>query len=152
MTEGKRRKEEGEESSKGRGQKGRLIQERDRWGLAWVGMNRVVRGYGPDTWVTVQTGDMGDTAIERTVTESREAGDVGAERSATSGQEIGDGGGETWATTRRETGEGSAETSATSRRKIRERVVEGIAGDVRDMGDSERSHSRDALAGDVSHG
>jgi len=43
MTEGKRRKEEGEESSKGRGQKGRLIQERDRWGLAWVGMNRVVR-------------------------------------------------------------------------------------------------------------
>ncbi len=42
MTEGKRR-EEGEESSKGRGQKGRLIQERDRWGLAWVGMNRVVR-------------------------------------------------------------------------------------------------------------
>jgi hypothetical protein len=43
MTVGKRRKEEGEESSKGRGQKGRLIQERDRWGLAWVGMNRVVR-------------------------------------------------------------------------------------------------------------
>jgi hypothetical protein len=43
MTEGKRRKEEGEERSKGRGQKGRLIQERDRWGLAWVGMNRVVR-------------------------------------------------------------------------------------------------------------
>jgi hypothetical protein len=42
MTEGKRR-EEGEESSKGRGQKGRLIQERDRWGLTWVGMNRVVR-------------------------------------------------------------------------------------------------------------
>jgi hypothetical protein len=38
MTEGKRRKEEGEESTKGRGQKGRLIQERDRWGLAWVGM------------------------------------------------------------------------------------------------------------------
>jgi hypothetical protein len=43
MTESKRRKEEGEESSKGRGQKGRLIQERNRWGLAWVGMNRVVR-------------------------------------------------------------------------------------------------------------
>jgi hypothetical protein len=43
MTESKRRKEEGEENSKGRGQKGRLIQERDRWGLAWVGMNRVVR-------------------------------------------------------------------------------------------------------------
>ena len=42
MTEGQRR-EEGEESSKGRGQKGRLIQERDRWGLTWVGMNRVVR-------------------------------------------------------------------------------------------------------------
>jgi hypothetical protein len=38
MTDGKRRKEEGEENSKGRGQKGRLIQERDRWGLAWVGM------------------------------------------------------------------------------------------------------------------
>ncbi len=43
MTEGKRRMEEGEERAKGRGQKGRLIQERDRWGLAWVGMNRVVR-------------------------------------------------------------------------------------------------------------
>jgi hypothetical protein len=43
MTEGKRRKEEGEERGIGRGQKGRLIQERDRWGLAWVGMNRVVR-------------------------------------------------------------------------------------------------------------
>jgi len=39
---GKRRKEEGEERAEGRGQKGRLIQERDRWGLAWVGMNRVV--------------------------------------------------------------------------------------------------------------
>ncbi len=43
MTNSKRRKEEGEERAKGRGQKGRLIQERDRWGLAWVGMNRVVR-------------------------------------------------------------------------------------------------------------
>lgn len=40
---GKRRMEEGEERAEGRGQKGRLIQERDRWGLAWVGMNRVVR-------------------------------------------------------------------------------------------------------------
>jgi hypothetical protein len=43
MTDGKRRMEEGEETERGRGQKGRLIQERDRWGLAWVGMNRVVR-------------------------------------------------------------------------------------------------------------
>jgi hypothetical protein len=43
MNTGERRKEEGEERAKGRGQKGRLIQERDRWGLAWVGMNRVVR-------------------------------------------------------------------------------------------------------------
>ncbi len=43
MTESKRRKEEGEGNFEGRSQKGRLIQERDRWGLAWVGMNRVVR-------------------------------------------------------------------------------------------------------------
>ncbi len=42
-TNSKRRKEDGQERAKERGQKGRLIQERDRWGLAWVGMNRVVR-------------------------------------------------------------------------------------------------------------
>jgi hypothetical protein len=38
------RREVGEDGPKvKRGQKGRLLQERDRWGLAWVGMNRVVR-------------------------------------------------------------------------------------------------------------
>ena len=94
-------------------------------------------GYGPDTWVTKQTGDMGDSAVGRSATESRESGEGGVER---------------WVTGRREAGEGRVERLATSSRDIGEREVEEVAGDVRDMGDSAASSSGHALARNVSHG
>lgn len=43
VMEGTERRERGQGSGKERAQKGRLVQERDRRALAWIGVNRVVR-------------------------------------------------------------------------------------------------------------
>ncbi len=109
-------------------------------------------GYGPDTWVTDQTGDMGDSGAERSVIESREAGDESAARSETESRGGGDEGAERSGTGSRETGDRRAGRSATSSPETGERVVDGVADDVRDMGDSERAGWRDALEGNVAHG
>ena len=81
--------------------------------------------------------ETGDRGAERTETESRERGDRSTGRSGTASRERGDSGAERWATSSPETGE---------------RAVAGVAGDVRDMGDSEHLGSCDALVGDVAHG
>src|SRR5690349_18540665 len=80
------------------------------------------RWYGPDTWVTANSRDIGDRNLSREVTESRGKGDWSAG---------------TWVTDSREIGEsdGARET-----------------GSSRDMGDTEASRLGDALAEDESHG
>ena len=86
------------------------------------------RGYGPDTWVTDQTGDMGDSRAAGWVTEGRRGGDCGVARWVSRRQDIGD-----WRSAR---GDSSAETSVTIGRETGDGVVGVVAGDVRDMGDT----------------
>jgi hypothetical protein len=79
-------------------------------------------GFGPDTWVTTHSRDMGDSGLGSSVTGSRHKGDSELGGRVPNCQHMGDKG----------------------------PVAEAV--DVRDMGDTEAARSADALENDVSHG
>lgn len=92
---------------------------------------------GPDTWVTTNVRDMGDSGLGSSVTDGRCRGDSGVGTSVTGGRYKGDS----------ELGGGS-----TSYRHMGDEGLASETVDVRDMGDTEAARSVDALENDVSHG
>ncbi len=82
----------------------------------------VIERFGPDTWVTPNARDIGDTNVGSWVTKSRDPGDQTAERSVSDGSDIGE-------------LDGDEETTGS-----------------RDMGNAEASFSGNALDEDISDG
>jgi len=146
--EGSGRWHQGDEQEVGGGAGARLG-KRGRTRTGWVrGGEWSVRGrgkakirgygrYGPDTWVTRNAGDIGDSEPARSVTCGRE---IGGWTSSTSGSDL------------RDTGERRSLVKVTDSRDIGERNPAKETGDVRDMGDGGASVWAHALADDQPHG